>query len=73
MASTSSITSLVPSRRSRPSTPENGLSENFYHENLDRDAAEEVRGNLVSKLKTETFYNLKRHFSEEKPGLKPPN
>ena len=60
MASTSSITSLVPSRRSRPSTPENGLSENFYHENLDREAAEEVRGgNLVSNLQTETFYDLK--------------
>ena len=42
MASTSSTISLVPSRRSRPSTPENGLSENFYHEKLDREGAEEV-------------------------------
>jgi len=42
MASTSSTTSLIPSRRSRPSTPENGLRENFFHDNLDREGAEEA-------------------------------
>lgn len=41
MTSCSSLASLVP-RRSRPSTPECGLRENFYHGSLGREEAEQV-------------------------------
>ena len=61
MASTSSTISLVPSRRSRPSTPENGLSENFYHEKLDREGAEEVSSTFDDMF----FFMIDRYCGTE--------